>query len=102
MYIDDLLDAFDAAIARIAIAKGNIYKIGGGTSDAISLLELIDFVSKRRAKPLFYTFAAARPGDQRIYVSDLRRIDSDLNWKPRTGWQDPETTGLRPSMRPSG
>ena len=24
LYIDDLLDAFDAAVARIAIAKGNI------------------------------------------------------------------------------
>src|SRR5208282_716439 len=80
LYIDDLLDAFDGAAERIAIARGNIYNIGGGTPNAISLLELIDFVSKRRARPLRYTFAATRPGDQRIYVSDVRRIGSDLNW----------------------
>ena len=88
LYIGDLLDAFDAAVARIAIASGNIYNIGGGISNAISLLELIDFVSKLRASPLSYRFAAARPGDQRIYVSDVRRIESDLNWKPRVAWQE--------------
>jgi|SRR5271166_221695 len=88
LYIDDLLDAFDAAVARIAIASGSIYNVGGGTSNAISLLELIEFVSKRRAEPLSYALAATRPGDQRIYVSDVRRIESDLNWKPRVGWQE--------------
>ena len=88
LYIEDLLDAFDAAAAGIAIAKGSIYNVGGGIPNAISLLELIDVVSKRLKKALPYTFAAARQGDQRIYVSDIRKIESDLNWKPRVGWQE--------------
>jgi CDP-paratose 2-epimerase len=88
LYIDDLLDAFDAAVARIEIAKGNIYNIGGGTANAISLLELIDFVSKRRAEPLGHSFGSMRTGDQLIYVSDIRRAAEDLNWKPRVGWHE--------------
>ena len=88
LYIDDLLDAYDAALTGINVAKGRIYNIGGGTGNAISLLELIDFVSKRRAKPLEFSFAPARPGDQRIYVSDIRRAAEDLNWKPRINWHE--------------
>ena len=88
LYIEDLLDAFDAAAAGIAIATGSIYNVGGGIPNAISLLELIDFASKRLKRALPYTFAAARQGDQRIYVSDIRKIESDLNWKPRVGWQE--------------
>jgi CDP-paratose 2-epimerase len=88
LFIDDLLDAFDAAAANIATARGNIYNVGGGVLNAISLLELIDFVSKRRSRPFPYTFAATRPGDQRIYISDVRKIASDLNWKPRVDWRD--------------
>jgi CDP-paratose 2-epimerase len=87
LYIDDLLDAYDAAVSKIGIAKGNIYNIGGGVPNAISLLELIEFVSKRRSKPLPYTFAATRPGDQRIYISDIRTVGADLDWAPRVGWQ---------------
>jgi len=88
LYIEDLLDAFDAAVARIATARGNIYNVGGGVSNSISLLELIDFVSKRRSNQLSYTFAPTRPGDQRIYISDIRRMASDLGWKPRVGWRE--------------
>jgi hypothetical protein len=35
MYIDDLLDALDAALVRIALAKWKIYNFTAGTPNAI-------------------------------------------------------------------
>ena len=83
LFIDDLLDAYDAAVARIEIAAGQVYNIGGGPSNAMSLLQLLAFL-RERYPDLEYTHAGWRPGDQRIYVSDIRRAAEDLAWTPRT------------------
>ena len=35
--VDDLLDAYDAAIAHIAVARGQVYNIGGGPDQTMSV-----------------------------------------------------------------
>ncbi len=84
LFIDDLLDAYDAAASRIDIAAGRVYNVGGGSTNALSLLELLSFL-KRKYKALQYSHADWRPGDQRIFVSDIRRASSELEWSPRIG-----------------
>jgi CDP-paratose 2-epimerase len=90
LHVDDLLDAFEAAANNISLAAGSVYNIGGGPSNAVSLLEVLDFIEKRRGCPLTYNRAAERPGDQRVYISDIRRACRELGWRPRIGWR----TGL--------
>ena len=87
LFIDDLLDAFDLAAEKIAVARGKIYNIGGGPVNSISLLELLDYLSVECGIRIDCRKAAQRPGDQRIYVSDIRRARSDLGWQPRIGWK---------------
>jgi CDP-paratose 2-epimerase len=87
LQVDDLLDAFEAAAQNIAIAAGSVYNIGGGSANAVSLLEALDFIEQQAGVRLPYRFAAQRPGDQRIYVSDLRRAARELGWRPRIGWR---------------
>ena len=29
-----------------------------------------------------------RPGDQRVYISDIRRAEADLGWAPRTSFAE--------------
>lgn len=85
--VEDLLEAFDAARVNITAARGRVYNIGGGPANAISLLDLIDHVGKIRGEKLGYVNREWRPGDQRIYVSDIRRARSELKWKPRVPWR---------------
>ena len=87
LFVDDLLDAYDAAAKRIDVARGRVYNIGGGPSNSISILELIDHVSALSGKKLPYRHGAWRLGDQRIYVSDIRRARNDLDWAPRVPWR---------------
>jgi CDP-paratose 2-epimerase len=87
LYVDDLLDAFEAAAANIAIAAGAAYNIGGGPDNAVSLLDVIAFIERRNRRPIPRRLAPERTGDQRLYVSDIRRAHHDLGWIPRTGWR---------------
>ena len=87
LFIDDLLDAYDAAADKIEAARGRVYNIGGGPANAISLLELIDHVSALSGKTMPYRHGAWRLGDQRIYVSDIRRAKNELGWEPRVPWR---------------
>jgi CDP-paratose 2-epimerase len=87
LFVDDLLNAFDAAAKNIEVTRGRVYNIGGGPGNAISILELIDHVSALSGKKLPYRHGAWRLGDQRIYVSDIRRAKSELGWEPAVPWQ---------------
>lgn len=87
LFVDDLLDAFDAAVKNVEVARGRVYNIGGGPLNAISLLDLIDHISAIRGTRLDYRMETWRPGDQRIYVSDIRRLKEELGWKPQIDWR---------------
>jgi CDP-paratose 2-epimerase len=85
LFIDDLLDAYDAAFAAGDRATGKAFNIGGGPGNVISLLDLIAYIEKRRGSKLPYGVSDWRPGDQKVFVSDIRRAQSELGWKPKTG-----------------
>ncbi len=87
LFIDDLLDAYDAAFAAGDRAFGKAYNIGGGPDNVLSLLELVSYIEKRRGNKLPYGMSEWRPGDQKVFVSDIRRAQQELGWMPKTGCQ---------------
>jgi len=86
LFIDDLLDAYDAAASHIDIVAGRVYNVGGGPENTLSLLDLINYLEQKRGQTLRYGQADWRPGDQRVYVSDIRLASRELHWAPRIGW----------------
>jgi CDP-paratose 2-epimerase len=82
--VADLLDAFEAAIERRDRIVGRIYNIGGGPSNTLSLLELVERIEQRLRHKIAVSFTDWRPGDQRVYVSDVSLAARELGWKPRT------------------
>ena len=87
LFIDDLLDAFDAAAAHINKATGRVYNIGGGPENLMSLLELIDYIEDKQGAPVNYTQDEWRAGDQRIYMSDVSLARKELDWSPRVDYK---------------
>jgi CDP-paratose 2-epimerase len=83
LFIEDLLDAYDAAFAAPDKAAGRAYNVGGGPENVLSLLELLAYVQSRQEAKLPYSFSDWRPGDQKVFVSDIRRAASELGWKPK-------------------
>lgn len=84
LYCDDLLDAFDAAIRRIDRSSGQVYNIGGGPEFALSLRDLMQVLEEAGGKRMQRSFGDWRAGDQRVYISDVRKAGRELDWRPAT------------------
>jgi CDP-paratose 2-epimerase len=83
LFIDDLLDGYDAAYAAGDAAVGRAFNVGGGPGNVLSLLELLAYIEKRQNKKLPFDFRGWRPGDQKVFVSDIRRAQAELAWTPK-------------------
>ena len=84
LYIDDLIEAFDLAFKNIKKTKGKAYNIGGGAKFSLSIWELFEILEKLSGKKFRYSFGPWRPGDQKIYISDLTLAKKDFSWSPKT------------------
>ena len=83
LYVEDLLDAYDAAIENIDSCAGEIYNIGGGVENTISIWnEFQPILEEIQNKKIPCEYFNWRPGDQKVYISDIRKINKDLGWKP--------------------
>ncbi len=83
LFIDDLIECYLKAIERIEHVRGMTFNIGGGPQNTLSLLELLDMVSNISGRRVDYTFSDWRPGDQRVYISDIRAAAAYLDWQPQ-------------------
>ena len=85
LFVEDLIKAMEMAINNIKKTSGKIYNIGGGPKNTLSLLELVGFLEKKIGKRLEVSFDDWRPGDQPVYVSDIRKIGKEIGWQPTIG-----------------
>jgi CDP-paratose 2-epimerase len=83
LWVDDLVDAYLAAVARKAQVAGRAYNIGGGPAFRLSLKQLIDELGRKLGRPVPVSHAASRLGDQRVFYCDIRRAGRELGWEPR-------------------
>jgi CDP-paratose 2-epimerase len=90
LWIDDLVAAMRTAMRRIDEVAGEVFNIGGGAQNAVSVRTVIDRLREIVGTDAQVHVSDWRPGDQRVYVSDTGKAERLLGWKPRTGWR----TGL--------
>ena len=81
LYIDDLIDACNSVIF-LEEAYGEIYNIGGGYKNCLSLNKLLYILEDITGEKIIINYEKARFGDQNIYVSDIRKIETVCDWKP--------------------
>lgn len=83
LWIEDLIDAYNKSINAIEKTAGNIYNIGGGINFTMSLKELLQMLSESFSRKIDYSFASWRPGDQKVFVSDVSKAKGDFGWEPK-------------------
>jgi CDP-paratose 2-epimerase len=83
LYVGDLMRAFDLARRCIRVTSGQIYNVGGGRENTVSLIELIEEIEQFLGKRLELTRDRRRPGDQLIYVSDYSKFMRHTGWEPK-------------------
>lgn len=82
LFVDDLLHAYEQAIADPDQIGGQAYNIGGGPENTLSLLELIEFLEERLGKKIPVLYDKWRAGDQKVFVCNIQKANEDLEWHP--------------------
>lgn len=86
LFIDDLLDAYDAAFGQIKASAGQIFNIGGGRQNSIAVwTEFRPLLENLIGKPIKTKMKEWRPGDQPVFISDIRKAQNLLGWQPKIG-----------------
>jgi CDP-paratose 2-epimerase len=82
--VKDLLRAFSAAYEHRAKTAGQVYNVGGGPDNTVSLLGLIELIEGILNLRLDYRFRQQRPGDQAVYVTNFSKFARHTGWMPET------------------
>jgi CDP-paratose 2-epimerase len=86
LFVDDLLDAYDAGFARLPQLGGQVFNIGGSRQNTLSVwVEFKPILEKLLGKPIPTSTGDWRPGDQPVFISDIRKAQKLLGWTPKTG-----------------
>src|SRR2546428_2387772 len=80
LYVKDLVDAFDRFLR--SKLKHGVFNMGGGPRNTLSLLELLEELRKLTGTYPQISFSAWRSADQKVYISDIRKAQEQLGWKP--------------------
>ncbi|MGC9396484.1 MAG: NAD-dependent epimerase/dehydratase family protein [Anaerolineae bacterium] len=89
LYVEDLLDAYDAAVTNINQVAGQIFNLGGGPANQLSVWqEFRPLLERLTGHEIPVQWSNWRPGDQRIFVADIRKAAGYLAWRPKIGVEE--------------
>ena len=81
LFADDVVRAYDLFIK--SKLKHEVFNIGGGKENTISLLEFLDILKQKTGNDMDMTFKDWRPSDQKVYVSNTSKVKEKLGWEPK-------------------
>ena len=85
LHAEDLIALYKAAYQRKNEVSGQIYNIGGGLSNSLSLLELFKVLEDKLQLKSSMNFERLprRQSDQDFFVADITKANQVLNWQPQ-------------------
>ncbi|HEU0293237.1 MAG TPA: GDP-mannose 4,6-dehydratase [Anaerolineales bacterium] len=84
LHVNDLMNAYDLAVEKIDIAKGQVYNMGGGTRNVMSVwTEFGPILERLLGKKIEVARGDWRPGDQKVFYADFRKAKRELGWEPK-------------------
>jgi CDP-paratose 2-epimerase len=82
LYIDDLVKLINKCIITKKL-NGDAYNVGGGATNSLSLLNLIDALKIITKNDIKYKLYKSRIGDQKYFVNDLNKVKKKFGWYPK-------------------
>lgn len=83
LWIDDLIEAMWLAVNQIDRTSGEVFNIGGGPENTISIwLEFRQILKNLRGEVCPITSYETRPGDQPIYITNYSKFNKVTGWNP--------------------
>lgn len=83
LYADDLAELIYKQTEKIGEISGEVFNVGGGPKNTLSLLELLEKI-KSHQNLSEIIFDDWRPADQKVYYSNVFKLNEKLGWEPKT------------------
>ena len=84
LHVRDLFSLVQWQIANLGLQKGQIFNVGGGIENTVSLAELTELCASITGNQIeIGSSIENRPGDLPIYVTDNNKITAFSGWKPQ-------------------
>lgn len=85
LYVEDLISAFDCFAISAGRNAGEVFNIGGGSENTLSVLELLDMLKQLTGITPKVRHSEWRPADQKVYISNIGKARNRLGWTPKIG-----------------
>lgn len=83
LHAEDMINLYYTALNNVDKIAGNVFNIGGGMEQSLSLLELFMMLEDILGIRLEYTKLPPRISDQKIFVADIQKIKREIGWEPK-------------------
>lgn len=80
LHADDMKRLYRTVVDRIEVAQGQVFNIGGGIENSLSLLELFSMLEDKLGVKMRFTKLPVRDRDQRVFVADCSKANKMLGW----------------------
>jgi len=88
LHADDMKGLYMAAVNHADRAKGQVFNVGGGIENSLSLLELFTLLEQSTGVRLNFTKLPVRQSDQRVFVANIIKAKELLEWQPKVSAQE--------------
>jgi CDP-paratose 2-epimerase len=88
LHAKDMVRLYLQAAQKIELASGNVFNIGGGIKNSLSLLELFAFLESELSIKLNYKNLPPRESDQKVFVANITKVSEGLGWRPSVSKED--------------
>jgi CDP-paratose 2-epimerase len=86
LHVEDLLRLIDYQLENFAEFDGEVFNVGGGLSNSLSLVETTDLCQKIVGKSIpIHPVLEERAGDIPIFITDSSRVMERTGWQPLIG-----------------
>lgn len=83
LHARDMIALYFKAAAQREQVAGQVFNIGGGIANSLSLLELFALLEEFLGIRLDYRQLPPRESDQRVFVADIGKASRVLDWAPQ-------------------
>ena len=81
---DDVVSLYFITFEMIEKTKGQVFNIGGGIENSLSLLELFNLLEEMLDIKMNYRKIAWRESDQKVFIANRKKINDFINWCPKS------------------
>ncbi len=91
LFASDIITCYFDALKHLDQTAGQVFNIGGGFDNSLSLLELFHHCNEILGIQLNYQEISPRQSDQKVFIADITKAQKIYGWKPKID----KLTGLK-------